>query len=57
MGGGFGGPPPRKIEICKLMCNRLRTLRIGRYAPEHPALVEADCNYSLFHQNLGVAFF
>ena len=29
MGGGVVG----KYEICKLMCNRLRTLRIGRYAP------------------------
>ena len=32
-GGGFEGPLPRKFEICKLMCNRLRTLRIGWYAP------------------------
>ena len=30
---GFGGPPPRKFENCKLMCNRLRMLHIGRYAP------------------------
>ena len=32
--GGFGDPPPKKFEIFKLMCNRLRTLRIRRYAPE-----------------------
>ena len=32
-GGGVGSPPPRKFENCKLMCNRLRMLRVGRYAP------------------------
>ena len=31
-GGGGWGSSPKKI--CKLMCNRLRTLRIGRYAPD-----------------------
>ena len=35
--GGFAGSPPRKFAICKLMSNRLRTLRIEWYAPEDQA--------------------
>ena len=35
--GGFGGSYPKKI--CKLMCNHLRTLRIGRYAPAISAIL------------------
>ena len=38
--GGFGGTPPRKFKIYKLMCNRLRTLRIGRYAPEVLSIIQ-----------------
>ena len=38
MGGGGWDPLPRKFEICKLMCNRLRTFRIGRYAPGSSAV-------------------
>ena len=34
-GGGVAGLPPRKFENCKLMCNCLHTLRIGRCAPDH----------------------
>ena len=37
---GFGCPPPsRKFKNCKLMCNRLRTLRIRRYAPGYCAVL------------------
>ena len=39
--GVFVGPPPRKFKICKLMCNCLRTLRIGRYAPVTPELAKS----------------
>ena len=47
-GWGFGGPPPRKFEICKLMCNRLRTLRIGRYAPVYDRIVRRIYHYKYF---------